>query len=114
MFGRNGSGVAGAAVGQAAAEYAANVLQQPTATETELQYASRVADDALRTLEKLMAELEARLQTVLMQEPPSPATADKQAMRVVTSPIATALLQHAAQTENVVRHAQSLLRRIAI
>ena len=116
MFGRNGN-IAGAAQGQAAAEYAREQLMampQTAQQESEVQYAARVAGEALHVLEKSVAELEARLQTVLTQEPPSPVGADKQAVRSVTSPMAAALMAHGAQTDAVARHVQSLLRRIAL
>lgn len=93
------------------AGYGAQQAQQP---ETELQYAARTATDSLMTLEKSVHELVARLQVVLSQEPPSPATGDNKAQRSCTSQIANALLAHAEQTDNITGVVRSLLRRIVL
>lgn len=85
----------------------------PAQAQTEVQYAAQEADQALRALEKVAHELVSRLSPVLTQEPPQPVNEGK-AARAVSSPMATALYQHAIQTENLTRVLVDALRRLAL
>lgn len=88
--------------------------QQAQGPESELQYAARVATDSLVDLEHSVHELVARLQVVLSQESPSPASPPEVTRRSCSSQIANALIAHAEQTDRVTGLVRSVLRRIVL
>lgn len=106
-------GAVGGSIAGAYADYAGKAAQTQQ-TESELQYAARVATDSLVDLEHSVHELVARLQVVLSQEPPSPTAPPETARRSCSSQIANALIAHAEQTERVNGLVRSLLRRIVL
>ena len=94
----------------AEAEYAGANAAAP---ESELQYAARVASEALQRLNKTVEELSLRLQVVLTPDAPTP-TNGEQKQRAVQSPIGNALIQHAAQTDSIAYTVRNLLNRLAL
>ena len=90
--------------------------EPPPSSESELQYAARVAGEALQRLNKTVEELHHRLQVVLKpdaQAQPQPRESDK-VQRAVQSPIGSALIQHAAQTDVIARSVRDMLSRLAL
>jgi len=96
-----------------------NMLSDVAATSapqpmSEVQYAAQAADDALRSLEKAVAELVARLEPVLQPEPSQGTSGADRAQRAVSSRMGTALMLHAQQTENLARLVAGTLNRLAL